>query len=422
MGILTPTFSTKLRYTFDFFDTENKKALSAENILIGVKKLGLELTTSVVTDIHSKGDLNRDNVLCIDEWSGVCEMYPTMMDCLYYRAVDREAREKKVAEIEQKKADVTTLREAEVDAQKSIQDARRNTQELEEELNRQMDSLQTSLETEEVCKRSIEKAKEGTELARLDVTASQGEVNAAKDRERDTNSATMEAKRLVETATRRLTMQENRTTQAENLVRDLERQLDEARRNLALENAGVERLQTELDDSLKREKQASDLHSEAGMQLKAAMHRVGENEANVRRCQAEEKDAHAMLRDQQNKTKLLAAEKAHLTEKANHAAVQEQLKEQDQRCIAADIAEREEELRRLESALSEFDTRRQLTDEEEQPLIEQEVLLRRQREALERKEAQLNVQVTSFNDRTQRSSSPCNTPSAFASPSPARSM
>eukprot|EP01064_Diplonema_japonicum_P018294 TRINITY_DN26988_c0_g1_i1.p1 TRINITY_DN26988_c0_g1~~TRINITY_DN26988_c0_g1_i1.p1 ORF type:complete len:441 (+),score=132.95 TRINITY_DN26988_c0_g1_i1:48-1325(+) len=419
----TPTYSVKLRYTFEFFDVDRKKYLTPDDLLLGFKELSLELTTAAVSDIHLKTDINQDGVLCFEEWTGLCEVYPTMMDCMYYRAVDKEGREKKLAEIDAKKSEIITLRESEVVSKKAKEDATQRVTDIEQELLKQTDTIDASLESELACSKRIDAAKCATESSRNDVTASQTELNSAKDRERDTNSAAMEAKRLVETATRRLAMQENRATQSDAIVRDLERQLEDARKNLEAEKNSIERLKGELDDASSRETQVGELHVEAGHQLRNAMHLVGENEANVRKCQADEKEAHSILREQQNATKLMNVQKEHLTETLNNARMHEKLKEQDTSLISRDVDCQEGELMQLEATLNDFVTRRQLTDEEEQPLIEQEVLLRRQRDVLERKEQQLNVQVTSFNDRAQRSSSPTHhsNPGGCFSPSPARS-
>eukprot|EP01060_Flectonema_neradi_P009499 TRINITY_DN16761_c0_g1_i1.p1 TRINITY_DN16761_c0_g1~~TRINITY_DN16761_c0_g1_i1.p1 ORF type:complete len:424 (+),score=106.12 TRINITY_DN16761_c0_g1_i1:61-1332(+) len=402
-----PSFTTKAKIAFEFFDAnKTAKGISVDDLGNGFRRLAFEFTQSTVNDLHAKGDANCDGLLSFAEWQRFGELYPTLLDCVYYRSIDAELERTRRSELENKGNELTALRKQEADSREIHVAAQQATAEAESLLTQQSDAIVAAQQHAAGMKAAHEQAKVATEQARSDLRQANSDLNIAKDRERQANSAASESKRLIESAERKLNIQCGKVNHAEEKVRELERQLAQARAEVEQEMCEADKVRTEIAKALERDNEIAMLAQEATRQLRAAMDTVTLGEEEVRARQANEKDTAGLLREANASVAKECAQKDVCMRNlaATRDIEKQRLHESQQASAAAENMERE--IIHLEKEFLDSASKREETNMEENPLIEQELKLRAQRDNLEQKEAQLNNEVCHFNDRKQRSASP----------------
>ena len=402
-----PSFTTKAKVAFEFFDSNKTgKGLTLDDLGNGFRRLAFEFTQSTVNDLHVKGDANCDGMLSFAEWQRFGELYPTLLDCVYYRSIDAELERSRRAELEQKGHELTALRKQEVDSREIYLAAQQATAEADALLTQQTDVIVAAQQHAAGMKAAHDQAKLATEQARSDLRQANSDLNTSKDRERQANSAASESRRLIESAERKLNIQCGKVSHAEERIRELERQLAQARAELEHEMCEADKVRAEIAKAVERDNEIAMLAQEASRQLRAAVDAVTLGEEEVRARQANEKDTAGLLREANaNVAKECAQKDVCMRNLAAARDIEKQrLMELQQVSAAAENIERE--IVQLEKEFLDTASKREETNMEENPLIEQELKLRAQRDNLEQKEAQLNNDVCHFNGRKQRSASP----------------
>ena len=333
-------------------------------------------------------------------------MYPTLTDCTYYRVVDMDEADSRVNGIEAKASDLAELREALCSAKETHLTSQHAAQDAEIALNNQLQNVQTCLLNEDHLRLQQESSRQETEQARADVRAGVQDANTAKDRERQAGTAAMDSKRQVEATARRLAFQESKLSQAEETVRELERQLQAARRNVESEQGECARMRTEARDASAHEMKATELLREAGRLVTDAQDRVAQAEDAVRDKHAREKEVAQLLIEAGYETSKQKTLKEECIQAVQASKELEHQKRAEEESASRAVMRGESELDSLNKAHKDECLRREMTNSEEQPLLEEEVMLRKQRECLEQREAQLNNNVSHLNGRTDRPSSP----------------
>eukprot|EP00754_Rhynchopus_humris_P046566 Rhum_TRINITY_DN610_c0_g1::Rhum_TRINITY_DN610_c0_g1_i1::g.1946::m.1946 len=108
-----PTYDVKVRAVFDEFDAKKTRAIPAEAFAATLERLAVSLPASTVRQLFAQADSNCDEHITAPEWHRFAEQYPTLLDCLYYRAKDYWTNQLQRDGTEKAALAVTALREAE---------------------------------------------------------------------------------------------------------------------------------------------------------------------------------------------------------------------------------------------------------------------------------------------------------------------
>ena len=75
----------KVRACFEGLDANTNRVIELDEFKRGFQMFGMDFSLATMDDLFSKGDVDRDGVISFAEWQRFCELYPTMLDSLYYR-------------------------------------------------------------------------------------------------------------------------------------------------------------------------------------------------------------------------------------------------------------------------------------------------------------------------------------------------
>ena len=400
--VLEATHDTKVRTVFEEMDVKKVRTISLEGFVSSFGRFSIDFSTPIVRDLHEKADANGDGVISYSEFQAFAECFPTLVDCLYYRIKDFYTNIAQKELIGKLVESIKQLREAEQLARVAHAAAQHECDDADLKLQNQLLAVEDAIKREQAAAIQLESARNQTELARADLLQRVNELNAAKDGERLANSAFLEAQHNVEAATRRLTSQEQQVTLAEERYRDIERLLKEQQREVDNQRLEADRLRSELAQHDARAREAAAVAQEAQRAVAAASEAMCQAELQVATRQQFERDAAAQHRDAQaDVTKQQAQQeidsRALLIAKENEA----QRRADVDGCVRA-VETGDRDLQNAESEERVFVSKRMQVNDEERPLIDQEVRLREQRLLLESKEAKLVSDFSSFTGRVPR--------------------
>ncbi|KAJ9473222.1 hypothetical protein DIPPA_08030 [Diplonema papillatum] len=398
-----PSYEVKVHAVFEEFDTEKSRSISKDAFAAAMARYQLQLSAATVSDLHDRADKNNDGVVSYVEWQQFAEMYPTLLDCLYYRGKDHQSNMQQKEAVDRQKEFIQRLRKAERDGRLAITNAQAQSDDAERKLQQQGQAVADANSKQGLAKNALDAAKADTEAARVVLNKRNGDLGVANDNQRRAAAAAAEAKAAVDAAMRRLSEKQAAVSAAEDRMRDLERLMKEQQSELELQNAEAAKCHFDVDACDSRLKEAAGLCDDAQRTLSAATDASNDaQKALTERQQAEQEAAMAHRETVQNVAK---QEGQRDIDTRNVAACKrnEEKKEAELDATLHAIASSERELSELEDEERSFTSKRMQINEEERPLIEQEIRLREQRACLETKEAKLVSDFVTFAGRAPRS-------------------
>lgn len=194
-------------------------------------------------------------------------------------------------------------------------------------------------------------------------------------------------------------MQDSELGRAEEKLREIERLLNEQQREVERQRQACEQCRAELGTVQGREQDAAAVESDARRDVHLAADRVVESEQQAAQRQERERLSQQALREAGQETARVKAQRDVDEREVAAAKEREQQRKQEEAQALATVDAQERTVAAAEQESADFAARRRAVDDEEMPLLEQEVRLREQRESLETKEMKLRSDFESFAGR-----------------------
>eukprot|EP01060_Flectonema_neradi_P039909 TRINITY_DN8950_c1_g5_i1.p1 TRINITY_DN8950_c1_g5~~TRINITY_DN8950_c1_g5_i1.p1 ORF type:complete len:439 (+),score=101.41 TRINITY_DN8950_c1_g5_i1:58-1374(+) len=407
------TFQDKLTMVYGELDTRKTRSVSLDAFTQVLSKFQIGLSGATTQDLFFKADANGDGVLSLSEFQRFAEGYPTLLDVIYYRAKDYYANEKMLEELEIAGQKASELRSREAALLRASEQAANEVGAQEHALQLADSTIQDCENREQLAKSNLDREQSVSETCRQDLT--QRGVDLANSREnlRGCQSQLNEAARDTEQQTQRLQQAENAAANAEQKLREIERLLQEQQQAVEEARANTLRNHDELQQCRVREEATKATVQDAERGLDAAGEAAVNSEKTLGDQLEREKEASNILREVTAQTAKAVSDRDH-----EHRTLQACKDKHAASMIDHENGVRnvENQERQIENLKIENDAqaqRRQRVMEEENPLVEQEIRLKEQRDCLESKELELRTRFTSYSNARQ---SPVPTNRRSASP------
>ncbi|KAJ9465182.1 calmodulin-like protein containing EF hand domain [Diplonema papillatum] len=393
------THEEKVSMVFDEMDTRKIRSLDIGEFQAFLTNLQFEFSVNTMADLFSRADANRDGTVSYPEFQRFSERYPTLLDAMHYRAREywQDVHQREAIDAARRLLD--SLRAREIDARAATAQAIAESAAQEGRLAAQMQAVAEAEAKEREALAILDAARQETERARAEVAARCAEEAAARDVERAKQLAHVEVVREVEAAEARLRGQEAEQIHAEERMRDIERMLMEQQREVEAQRNLCARARADLNAMQGLEQQAAMVSAEANRDVQMASERLSLAKSDLARAQDRERDctaahlgareacAHQKVQREREEQELLICREREAARKAVEAESVRAVEAQEAMC------------RSLEHENLEHAAQRAKVQTEEAPLIDQEVRLREQRDALEMREAVLRDEAGAFNAR-----------------------
>lgn len=407
-----PAHSDKVRTVYDDLDQSRSRKVTLEDWQKNFTDLRLAepegmLTAGTVEDLfNEKADKNKDTVVTFQEFSRFAESYPKLLDSLYYRGRaivhERERksnikRAKEDADLLQQKVDEATdllnqQERAALEHGGKVKDSEANIQRAEDDAantKKDADRAQQELADERKLRgdknAAKDRAKEELRGKDGDLRAQQRNVSAAEKKKEQKQAEIARQAAEIEKLEKLLADKKEEKNKQEGELADADRKVSEEQAAAADIERAKDDLQTKLDA-------ASAELSDAD---KALQEKLKEEEAAKR--------AH---REQQQK--LQQAQAAH-----DRELKEEQAQKAKQDSKQRMLARAEDSLNEHNKVVAELEDNDRTKDEErgqqqqkENSIVESEIRLREQRDAVEQREQELSLAANEFAAETGRVRSP----------------
>eukprot|EP01062_Namystynia_karyoxenos_P075693 TRINITY_DN732_c0_g1_i1.p1 TRINITY_DN732_c0_g1~~TRINITY_DN732_c0_g1_i1.p1 ORF type:complete len:500 (+),score=190.34 TRINITY_DN732_c0_g1_i1:99-1502(+) len=412
------THSEKVRGTFDELDARRAQAVAWDEWLATFQRLNIDLPPSTVRTLFERADTNHDGIIDYSEFQRFAEVYPTILDSLYYRSrdywVDRHQRDG----LEAARRAAAALRDQYEALHVGRIDAQRAAEEQERRVGQQQQLVADSQGREAEAAAAHAAARDAVAQCHEDLQRAHGDVTSSRDVERSRAHQLADLQRTVEAHSQRVQATDAEVALAEARVREVELLLAEARRDLDHRAAAGQAARGDLQAAAHQERAAQAAAAESAQTVQQCIARLAQMEKELAARADREREAALRQRQAQVETA------RQLQRRDDDAGLLARLREAEQQAAAqtdhaaAVLREREAHAAALEQQCIDFNAQRRGVENEERGLLEQEVRLREQRDMLEHEEARLRGDVTCFAGKTGRSSSP----GAFLSPGHAGSL
>eukprot|EP01065_Artemidia_motanka_P005881 TRINITY_DN12853_c0_g1_i1.p1 TRINITY_DN12853_c0_g1~~TRINITY_DN12853_c0_g1_i1.p1 ORF type:complete len:485 (+),score=223.41 TRINITY_DN12853_c0_g1_i1:73-1455(+) len=390
-----PTPEAKTRCIFDDLRGSNGCIGSVE-WQSGFQKLNVPFSGATADDLFQKADTNHDGVVAFGEFQSFADGYPTLIDCMYYRAKDWWAERAQRDAIAAAQAAHQQMQDGEDRARAAHQQSQQQTDDAERGARAAEQELVEAEGQEGQAREALSAAHADSERQRRVLADAGQEVHRAREAERQVQAAMQGAQRAKERAERGAEQQQQAVSKAEERLSELERMVELQREEVARQRHGLDAAVRGVEEA---DGQVSDLSSrlaDSSAAVTAAQDQHRAQEGVLQNLSQAEVQAAQGLRErqavsEQHRTRLgqmhRTFEQAKLAEQQRQREAEESgLQAQQQ--LAAIAAQ--------EADNAAFRERRLAIDEDEKMMLEQEVRLREERLCLEQKETKLRTDFYAF--------------------------
>ena len=392
----------KVRIVFDELDATRQRAIAKADWIAGFLRVQL---SEYADDLFEKTSLHEP-VVSFDKFQRFCEIYPTVLDSLYYRSRDYWLLKRQDDSISASQKTLEVLREKESEARSAVAKAMADAALQEEKVAVQSAEVSVAQNRERDALAVLEAAGQETERARQSLTQHAAELIAAREREAIQVAALAEAQQAAETANIRKRMAAEETARAQARLQEIMRLLEEAQGEVAKRQeleaqAGADAISAEanvtsatvtLETAQTDTRLSHDRLTVAEQELVRAQER--ERECGVVHIQARDDCIRQAAKKESEDHELLICRERVNQRKVSEDASSRAVESQSQAVLA------------LETEKAELLAKCDRTRTEEMPLLDQEVRLRAARDNLEAEEARLRTDHQTFHTTTGRANLP----------------
>lgn len=358
----------------------------------------MDFSSGTVAELNAKADGNKDGVVSLEEWQRFAEQYPTLIDSFYFRFKAHWENVHRQHDIAAAKEFLCELREREQQAKVVWLEAQRDSDASRSRLSAQEAALAQAADAQRAAEQALLEARRDVERAAADRSAREHELAAQREREARGAQLHADAQRDTEAAAFRLAQAQQETAQAQERERQAQQVLHDVQAEVERQRQLSAQRSAEVGDARSREQAAALAAAEAARDATLAGERLSRADVDVAAKQQREVELDAQHTQQQQETAHSAARRDEEVralqgqreqEDAAHAGrldAQRLAEETDRRVIA------------LEAENTAFNQRRRQVEEQESPLLMQEIRLRAQRVSLEEKEAKLRGDHRTFQE------------------------
>eukprot|EP00756_Hemistasia_phaeocysticola_P049296 Hpha_TRINITY_DN23755_c0_g1::TRINITY_DN23755_c0_g1_i1::g.93148::m.93148 len=379
----------KARAVFDELDVNGDGVLEPEEVRRGFRTLGVGFDVSTVEDVFRQADRNMDGLVTPDEWQAFASLYPTLTDCLYYRSRDYwedfrlqqslRAVEALVEAGQEKK------RQAELLRGQSGKDVRVHEERVRNYRAREKEATQGVRQLDQGLQQARNSADEAA-TARRRLSA---EVERSREQERRHESTRRDAQQKCAEAGEVLRDAEGVLADHEARCKELAAALATAQQQAAMRRQMAESARKKLAAVQQKESQADSLLQKARRDTAARIERehqsaLDQEEATQRIGELREllEEAASAAREQGDSVLQAEKELAEVKQRAGGRRTEEEAAEEELRGLQATLAEARQSHR-------DHRGRRKEVESQEQPLLQQELDLFRQRQIITEREREL---------------------------------
>jgi hypothetical protein len=396
-----PSQRDKIAYLYDEMDTNGNRVIEPEEFRALIRMLGVDFSNATLSELFQRGDLDRDGVLSLGEFTQLLTNYPTLLDATFFRLRDiQEARNLQKMMAEERAALDAAREQRSRSAAMASECARlvaEATLKIRESEAEAAHSASRAAELHHVMGQSTSDVEHGARL-RL---AAQVDVDAVRDKEASHAGALADAGHHVRESDSRLVAEQEHLRACQDKERQLQMLLLEAQKATERQQHIALEAQSELARRRDQEHQAAVHLAEVQREAQILFDRLGAAERELRLREERQKEIQALLSDA---TAVLTRVERRLDDERHDVAVCADREKSNRMLLneaEASVLAAERRVASRDQDILTFNQRRASMEQQERPLLEQEIRLREARDSLDEREVKLRRDAVSYFDSSR---------------------
>eukprot|EP01064_Diplonema_japonicum_P030166 TRINITY_DN5050_c0_g1_i1.p1 TRINITY_DN5050_c0_g1~~TRINITY_DN5050_c0_g1_i1.p1 ORF type:complete len:542 (+),score=151.67 TRINITY_DN5050_c0_g1_i1:45-1670(+) len=389
-----PTFPEKVKFCFSCMEDPAVHLIRREGFMAAFHHL--PAITNHAPDIFTKADTNNDMMLDTSEFHRFGEIYPTILDCLYYRLKDDQLRKNQEDEMRRQENLKRNGQAAIDDARRLHQDALSETARLEDALQKQTNALTDAHRKQQNVLNDLEKAKHATQQAKADLQDLINQKGGFKDEEIVRKTKVVEIADKVKVATIKVTEETAKRGQAEQRLAEIRKMLEEQERVVRHHDTQVKKFTDTLTNLRDAHQVAVESVDAVGRDKQDLENAIKDGEARVAAGIESVRNAMTQQREKENVVAREQAKRDLIERELQTAHEKEALCRADTHIATREIGDADGKLAAMKQEHELLLQKIKQAQDEDGAMLRQEVALRGQREDLEKYEADLRTDHRQF--------------------------
>ncbi|KAJ9472154.1 calmodulin-like protein containing EF hand domain [Diplonema papillatum] len=401
------TVTQKVEALFREIDVNNDGCIDLNELSRCFKTLGIHFASSVVENMYLDALPNEAHALRVEDLTQFAKTYPTLIDCMYYRTRDFWEAFRLEQELESSK-EVLKLKqeqhnaclEANAGVRQQVADGKRKLEQSENHIRHQEESAAAA--EANVHHQTVQLQQLAREM-QDHTTDAQLKKEKAEKAKKGLNTVIQEAL----AADHELAVQKQELKRQQQKEQQLAEALESCRREIDRQNKFINAGAQELKKTKQRVAKAEQGIAEAARLVDEALSLAQKTEDAHQRLAASLEDAKAAFAREQASIRSLNQQKIELEQQLHAVSCREAKTHREAEQSAAAVHDHRDVLQRLSEDHQLYTEKRKEMEAAEQPLLDQEVALKEQRDSIARRESQLRADATGFFKSSGRTRSRC---------------
>eukprot|EP01065_Artemidia_motanka_P037384 TRINITY_DN4585_c5_g1_i1.p1 TRINITY_DN4585_c5_g1~~TRINITY_DN4585_c5_g1_i1.p1 ORF type:complete len:548 (+),score=239.28 TRINITY_DN4585_c5_g1_i1:111-1754(+) len=387
----TASPTEKAKAVFDELDLNGDRVLELEELRRGLRTLSVDFDVSTTEEVFAQADRDQDGVVSSEEWLQFATSYSTLINCLYYRSRNYWEDFRQQQDVKSLSTLVEGVSEQRRQADLLLKEAQRDVDAHEEQLRDRRRRQQEHADRARRAEAALDEARGLCKRAEEDCGKARAEVQHARELEAQQALLRQESQARAAEADRRVREDEAELSAAEQRCRQLQAELSQAQHDAAARKQAAEASRKRAAGLQQKSQSSEQQLQRAKQDAQARQRREAQAVDSLRELEQRARDYNALHAD------ALATEHQH-THAVTHSerelsVVRERAagRRRDAEVVRAEEDRARSQLSAQEEAIAEQRKRRREVERQEQPLLDDEVALARQRLSISRREQELRT-------------------------------
>eukprot|EP00759_Apiculatamorpha_spiralis_P051946 PhF_6_TR5556/c0_g1_i1/m.7932 len=363
-----------------------------------LRVLQVDISPELSSELFTRADSNTEGVLRYSDFYNFCVTFPAFSECLHVHLRDYTEEEAASIEIKKLREEISELERIERASSEQTTICQQNVHLQERRVAATDVEVQDRKEQEKRILAQLNEARRGTERMHRERAQRESECAISKEQERAKALAHDDALREIERIEKRLQQQEQEFLKSQEREKALYLQYLEAQKETENLHRVLQGVHAEVGTAREREHVLTLQVAEAQRVVQRSQEKISNSDVEINLSVKKEKEIESLFKEAEKDTTRTNGRKEDegrelrmLMEHLNEA-------ERSHETAARTVEDRLRKLKAFENERDFAHHRRSLTRQKERSLLEEELRIKLQRDALDVKEAQLQRDVTSLLD------------------------
>eukprot|EP01062_Namystynia_karyoxenos_P036818 TRINITY_DN2680_c0_g1_i1.p1 TRINITY_DN2680_c0_g1~~TRINITY_DN2680_c0_g1_i1.p1 ORF type:complete len:580 (+),score=257.25 TRINITY_DN2680_c0_g1_i1:91-1830(+) len=406
-----PALPEKVRLVYDDLDNTRSRRVTLEDWRAAFTRLRIcgegGLTQDTVDDLFSrKADRNQDSIVTFQEFARFAELYPKLLDCLYYRSRALIHENARKDNLEKARAEADALDQKHEQAGRELEDQKSQVAQQDEKLQAALAEVKRHQEQEAEAKRERDEAQQEAERKRDELRGKIADRDKAKDAVRGKDADLRQQQRAVAAAEKKRDQKQGDVDRVQKEMDRLQQLLKQQEQELARQQDQLSDAASKVDEEGGKAAKIEEEKQNAEGEAQAAQDEVTRVEGELKGLQDDLSDRTKALREVQREVQSAQAQAEREAKELQANKLKEEAKIRAKERAEEALEEHRKVVTELAQKDEEADEKRKGEQEKESAIVEAEIRLREQRDAVEEKEHALAQAANDFAAETGRVLSP----------------